>query len=127
MQPDQLRRQIGEPLVAALSPTALHNEVLALDVPEVVHPLPEGIKIWRRSDRWAARPEHTDAGLLCHSLRVAAERQREETKDERDEERQHCHWSTSSAWNRSVGGSVRPRDLAVVRLTMNSNLWARST
>src|SRR5262249_41896807 len=126
MQPDQLRRQIGEPLVAALSPTALDNEVLTLDVPEVVHPLAEGVKIWRRAGRWASRPKHTDAVHFCRALCVAAERQREETQDERDEERQHCHWSTSSAWNRSVGGSVRPRDLAVVRLTMNSNLWARS-
>src|SRR5690242_4947686 len=41
----------------------------------------------------------------------------EPTEDERDDERQRCHWSTSFAWNRTVGGMVRPRALAVLRLT----------
>jgi hypothetical protein len=37
------------------------------------------------------------------------------------------YWMTSFAWNRNVGGRVKPSALAVLRLTINSNLWARST
>ena len=33
-----------------------------------------------------------------------------------------CHWSTSFAWNKTVGGMVRPRALAALRLMTRSNV-----
>ena len=39
----------------------------------------------------------------------------------------HAYWITSVAWNRSIGGMVIPRALAVLRLMTNSNCMACST
>jgi hypothetical protein len=38
-----------------------------------------------------------------------------------------AYWITSSAWKRRVGGSVRPRAWAVLRLITSSNFMGRST
>ena len=43
-------------------------------------------------------------------------------KGKRDEEYERCHWSTSFAWNKTVGGMVRPRALAALRLMTRSNV-----
>ena len=50
-----------------------------------------------------------------------------EAEGEADGERQRCHWSTSFAWNKMVGGMVRPRALAVLRLMTRSNVVGCST
>ena len=50
-----------------------------------------------------------------------------ETSYTHSEEHESFHRSTSSAWNRSVGGMVRPSAWAVLRLMTNSNFVGCST
>ena len=46
LEPDQLGRQVGEPLVLPLRIAVLNDEVLALDIAEVAQTLPEGLQRW---------------------------------------------------------------------------------
>src|SRR5262249_15035180 len=65
--------------------------------------------------------QHTDAPHPLGLLRARRERPRRRAAEQRDEVAPF-HSITSSARASSVGGSVGPSDVAVFRLTTNSNL-----
>jgi len=76
---DELRDEVGEPLVSALLPAILNGNGLALDVAALAQALAEGIHI--RPGRIAdiANPRHRDA-----RLRLGGERSPEEAQGEGD-------------------------------------------
>ena len=59
-EPDQLGRQVGEPLCLPLRIAVLYDEVLALDIAEVVQTLPEGLQRWIGLREGRAGTEPTD-------------------------------------------------------------------
>jgi hypothetical protein len=55
-EPDQLGRQVGEPLVVPLRPTVLNDEVLTLNIAKLVQRLQEDLCIWMTTEPGASRP-----------------------------------------------------------------------
>jgi len=127
VEPDQLGRQVAETFLASLGIAVLNDEVLALDIAEVVQTLPESLQTRIGVKGGRAGTEPTDPVHFRRLLRFGDKRRHEDTQGKRDAEHACCHWSTSSAWKSSVGGIVRPRALAALRLMTSSNLMGRST
>src|SRR5712691_2628277 len=83
LEPDQLGRQVGEPLFPPLRIAVLNDEVLALDIAEVAQPLPEGFQTWIGLPG-RARTEPTDPVHFPRWLCVSDKRRREDTEGEGD-------------------------------------------
>src|SRR4029453_2708659 len=60
---DELREEVGEPLVSALLPAILNGNGLALDVAALAQALAEGVHIWPGRIADIANPRHRAARL----------------------------------------------------------------
>src|SRR5262249_24893979 len=117
-EPDQLDREVGQPVEPTLSGSIVDDDILALDPPELAQRLPERVEVGPRKYPKKPYPAH-----LPGLLRLGSERPSEERTPECADERSPLHYSiTSSARPSSEGGIVRPRALAVLRLMTSSNL-----
>src|SRR5712691_554009 len=123
---DQFGGQGGEPVASLFGIAVFEEDRLPLHIAQVAQALLEG---WETACGMllGAWFQHADAGDFPPWLRRDHSRRHQDAKGEHDDERQNFHWSTSSAWKRSVGGIGRPRALAVFRLITSSNLVGCST
>ncbi len=79
-EPDQLSHGLGE--LFGLDPSELEAHVLALDVPQLAQPLPEGLKTGRRQRTNANQPDPVD---FRWRQRLGGERGHEATKGKGNE------------------------------------------
>src|SRR5262249_49600292 len=122
-EPDQLHREVGQPVEPTLSGSIVDDDILTLDPPELAQRLPERVEVGPHKYPKKPYPTH-----LPGLLRLSGERHGEEATGQRGNERSPCcHWITSSARASSDGGIVRPRAFAVFRLITSSNLVGCST
>src|SRR5439155_3709769 len=70
---------------------------------------------------WGNRRQVADPVDLARWLRCGGKLRQEEREREKHDECDGLHRITSSAWNSSVGGIIRPRTWAVFMLMTNSN------
>src|SRR5262245_27763177 len=77
--------------------------------------------------RFGRAHEHADLPYALALLRARCERPRGSRAAQQRDELAALHSITSSARARTVSGTVRPRALAVLRLTMSSSLVDNST
>ena len=83
LEPDQLGRESGEPLVLSLRPSVLDHDVLALDVAELAQPSPERLdEMLGRHGRGRGH-EEADPIDLPRLLRLGGERRGEEAASQR--------------------------------------------
>src|SRR5262249_35774583 len=103
-----------------LRPTIFDRHVPALDIARLLQALTECIQHGPVSvERCAVeKPDHRLRALLC----ARRERPRSRNADQCDELAPPDHSITSSARASSVGGTSRPRALAVLRLITSSYL-----
>src|SRR3954452_24793078 len=94
-------------------------------VPSLSHSF-EKRSLIRQGDIGNSAEQNTDAGGRTRALCMRRNRQSHSTAEEPNKIAPP-HSITSSARARSVGGIVRPRDLAVPRLITNSNMVGCST
>jgi hypothetical protein len=85
-EPDQLSREVGEPLDALPRIASLQDEVLALDIAEVVQTLPEGLFTWIGLPVWEANTEPTDPMPCRRRRRLGGERRHDKADSEGDDE-----------------------------------------
>jgi hypothetical protein len=78
LEPDQLRREVSQPIVSALGVSVFDDEVLALNIAELAQPLQECITLTRVSRQRPTR-EYTYPGDFWWRLRLGSERCREQT------------------------------------------------
>ena len=126
LQPDQLGREVGQPVEPTLRESILDDDVLALDPPELTQPFPERLAGTAVTGGRAGR-EEADPIDLPRRLRLGGERRGEEAEGASDEGSPVHYWITSSARASTAGGIVRPSALAVLRLITNSNFVGCST
>src|SRR5262249_169325 len=121
---DQIGRQFRQPIIVIVRPEVFDGHVLALDIASFAEPFSECCdKICAPFGRTTEeKPDHWPRRLL----RVRRDRPRSRAAEQRDE-LASPHSITSSARASSVGGTVRPSALAVVRFTTKSNLVGCST
>src|SRR5262245_41769027 len=122
---DEIGRQSRYPIWLIVRPAILDSDVLVLNESGVVETLPERIKnvFEPRSRRRPEKSDHRHRRLL----RAGRKRPRRRRAAKRgDEVAPGAHSITSSARASSVGGSVKPIALAVVRLMTNSSLVGNS-
>src|SRR5262249_32906733 len=117
---NQFSGQRRQAIVMALSPTVLNREVLAVDQTRFTQALPKrchtiGVGLRRAG---AEKANHRHRRLL----RARRERPCRRCAAEQRDELAAPHSITSSAATCSVGGTVRPSALAVLRFITNSNL-----
>jgi hypothetical protein len=82
LEPDQLRREVSQPIVFALRITVLNDEVLALDIAKLAQPLLECLHTWSglRGGRTKTKP--TYPVHLPRRLRLGCECYTEDTEDD---------------------------------------------
>src|SRR5262249_22989404 len=85
LEPDQLGREVGEPLLTPLRRAVLNDEVLALDIPEVAQFLPEGLQVGLGSRETGTGIEPTNPGDFPCWLRRGGKDHGEETQSQGDE------------------------------------------
>ena len=73
-------------------------------------------------DEMQGRLSESQSAAPSPALRSRRARLHKEAEGKCDQERPRCHWSTSLAWNKTVGGIVRPRALAALRLMTRWNV-----
>src|SRR5262249_26773956 len=114
---NQISRQCGQPFVLIPGEAIFDSDVLTLDKACVFQTLTErGEELWGV----AGRPGGEDPDHWHHRLlRARRERPSSRAAEQRDE-LAPFHSITSSARASSVGGTVRPSSLAVLRLTASS-------
>src|SRR5262249_47427876 len=125
-EPGKLGRDLGQALAAPVCPAIFDRDRAALDPTEVVEPPRECGRPLTFRQRGAVAQE-PDNWSLRRLLRSRRERPRGSAATEKRDERAPLHSITSSARASSVGGTVRPSALAVVRFTTKSNLVGCST
>src|SRR6185436_7008210 len=110
---------------AIVRPAILDGDVLALNESNFFESLTERCHEVRRADSWRT-PEKADRrqGWL---LRADCKRPRRYRTAEKSDEFAPFHSTTSSARASSVGGTVRPSALAVLRLITRSYLVGACT
>src|SRR5262249_26435062 len=121
LEPDQLGRQVGQPVDPILRISIVDDNILALNPPELAQPLPERVEQGRPIGR-GRQTKKTYPRHLSRLLRVGRKRRGEEAESASDEGAPVHYWMTSSARASTAGGMVRPRALAVLRLMTSSNL-----
>jgi len=89
LEPDQLGREVGQPVELTVRKSILDDDIPILDPPEFAQPLPERVEaeIGRRP-----RPEVAYPGHLSRRLRVDGEGHGEDTEGANDE-RPSLHYS----------------------------------
>ena len=130
LEPDQLGRQVGEPLRLALRIAVLDDDVLALDVAQVAQTLPEGLHTcWGRDGRGERRTEPTDPVHFRRLLCLGDERRHEDTQGEGDDaSRRRCTtWSSPRVslmptfffpWKPNAGAHLLPEAGATQERTL---------
>src|SRR5262249_14024079 len=116
----------GQPIDPILSPFPFDGYGSALDIPKVPQALHECLGPWRERRR---RTRQKDANTR-HSvglLRSRHDRPRGRRAAEQRDELAALHSITSSAVESSIGGTVRPSALAVLRLMTSSYLVGACT
>ncbi len=126
LEVDEFSRQRGKALILPLRRAVLQGDTVALHIPEIAEPLAEGLVDGGGGVGVKGASQNPDPWRLRPRLRVGGGWCQDEAEDER-EERKRCHWITSSAWKRRVGGIVRPSALAVFRLRTSAYLVGTST
>src|SRR5262245_8747391 len=113
-------RKRRQPVVLTICPAVVDHDVLTLDKASFVQSLANnGDRMRIGSGRTAAEESNHRQPTL---LRARRERPRSRCSAEQRDERASSHSITSSARASSVGGTSKPKALAVFRLTTNSNL-----
>src|SRR6266478_3918410 len=120
---DQFGRQRRQPIHLILGPAVFDRPGLALDIAALLQGLAKCAQIVRVRVRrcGAEEPDHRHRRLL----RTHGERPHGCRAAEQGYKLPPLHSITSSARASSVGGTSRPRTLAVCKLMMSSNLVAR--
>jgi len=93
LEAHQLRRHSGKPLVSALGPPGLDDEIPAFGITQIVELLSEGLQLRLEHGRRLNRQE-PDPVDLCRLLRLRAEGQREETGEGEKLGAAREHWQT---------------------------------
>src|SRR3989442_1009322 len=86
LEPDQLGRQVGQPVDPTLRISIVDDNILALNPPELAQPLPERVEVGRPVGR-GRHPKETYPRHLSRLLRVGGERHGEKGEGEDDCER----------------------------------------
>src|SRR5262245_16891069 len=124
---DQIRGQRRQPIDLIFGPAIFDRYIYALDVARLPQSLAESPQTVGKSVRRCGveEPDHRHRRLLraCRKRQCSGRHRAAEQRDELAP----VHSITSSARASSVGGISRPSVLAVVRLTMKSNLVGCST
>jgi len=115
----QFVRQLREAAVIPSRPCELEHDVLALDVAQFAERLAQRVHLGALQRRGRGA-KVADPRLLLRLLRPRRERPRRRAAEQRDE-LAPPHSITSSARASSMGGTSRPRALAVLRLITSSN------
>src|SRR5262249_43127524 len=111
-EPDQLDREVGQPVEPTHSGSIVDDDILTLNPPELAQRLPERVEVGPRKP-----PKNPSPTPLPRLLRLGGEWRGEDHSTRASEERAAVHhWISSSARANSDGGMVRPRALAVLRL-----------
>src|SRR5215211_1549666 len=99
LEPDQLGRQVGQPVDPILRISIVDDNILALNPPELAQPLPERIEQGRPIGR-RRHPKKTYPRHLSRLLRVGGERRGEETHGEDSDEGDtpDHHAATAVCW-----------------------------
>jgi hypothetical protein len=110
-EPDQLGGETGESVQLPFSETVLQADRLVLDVAQLAQTLPEGreVALGILVKRCVSRPEHADDGDFPWRLTLGRQTHQEKPQRDNEDGRHRLHWITSLAWNRRVGGIVRPK------------------
>jgi len=132
LEPDQLVRQVAEPLETPLRVAGLNDEVLALDIAEVVQTLPQGLQLWIecRGDEGWARSEPNDPCTFvgcCASAASGATRRARATMTMNPIARSRMVESSTipvrSPWvSRGVHPSVDPGEVGLLAM-LRRLLW----
>src|SRR5262249_32782240 len=125
----QFRRVSAKVVGLAGGPVRLDTQVATVHPPQLLQALQEGgvalLDVWIV---WAPAPrEHADAPHPLALLGLRRERPSRRRAAEKRDELAPLHSITSSARASSVGGTSRPRALAVLRLIAISNLVGACT
>jgi len=117
-------------VISSIDPTtptkATFTSVLTFDEAGLLQAAAKSVHVWRRGGRSRMEePHHRHCRFFGRLLRARGARPRSGSRraaEQRDECAPPHHSITSSAMASSVGGTVRPSALAVLRLITNSNL-----
>src|SRR5262249_26105374 len=87
LEPDQLAREVGQPVGPALRESIIDDNILTLDPPELAQSLPERVEYGRRHTG-SRRRKNTYPRHLCRLLRAGGERRGKEARkqDEQGDE-----------------------------------------
>src|SRR5262249_36828825 len=127
LEPDQLGRQVGQPVDPTLRISIVDDNILALNPPELAQPLPERVEQGRPIGRGRQPKETYPRHLARLLLRARRERPTRCRAAEQRDERAALHSTTSSARCCKNHGTSSPSALAVLRLMTRSNLVGRTT
>src|SRR5262245_4963993 len=117
---EQVGGEARQPIRLIVRPALLDSDVASVDEPFLAQAVAKLChdRRERRSGRAAQQPDYRQPRLL----RARRERPCRSCAAEKDDELSPFHSITSSARASSVGGTSKPKVLAVFRLTTNSNL-----
>ena len=122
LKPDEVGGDLGLTLWASLRPAILDRHGAPLDPAEFAQSLHKYSSPWA-PDRSRGRTQKSDGRHLRRLLRTCSERPCGRATHQRDE-LASPHSITSSARASSVGGTMSPSALAVLRLTNSSTFVA---
>src|SRR5713226_4172238 len=120
LESGQFGRECGEPVHSVIEPP-LDEKVLAFDIAQFTQPFSEGLLA-------DLRGQHSDAPFTGSGLlRLRRKRRYQRRCTEKRDELAPLHSITSSARASRVGGTARPRAMAVLRLIASSYLVGACT
>jgi hypothetical protein len=123
LQANQLLRNRSYSIDVSAVPSKVHPHVAAVGPTQARKRLRErGDNSLRQGIVFVERHEHADAPHAAVLLRARCERPRRRAAKERDEFAPLHHSITSVAGASSIGGTLIPSALAVLRLITNSKL-----
>src|SRR5262245_40268516 len=125
LAPGKLGRDLRKPLLASLGPAVLDRDTTTVD-PTKFAQSPHKLGHPFASGRTRVRAQEPDGRHLRWLLRARCHRPRRRAAEERDE-LAPLHSITSSASCSRCRGTLRPRALAVLRLTTSSNVVGCTT
>jgi hypothetical protein len=130
LEPDELGRELGDPLGASFAPAVLYLNGATLDPAEFAQSVHKGTDPLGLTGT-RARAKETDGRHLERLLRPHRERRKHRrgrrAAEQRDEVAPCAHSITSSARVSTVAGTSRPSALAVLRLITSSYLVGACT
>src|SRR5207302_10087297 len=109
LEPDQLGRQVGQPVDPTLRISIVDDNILALNPPELAQPLPERVEVGRPVGR-GRQIKKTYPRHPPRLLRFGGQRRREESRAQGAEERAAVHHGNLII---AVGWVLRPDALPI--------------